>query len=517
MMRLASVHIPTILRFGDMAHRKLVLQNRAHFWCAVLLSTMLASCASVNKTYNPERKFSPQQLHQDYQIFQSILQERHPGLYWYSSKQKMDSIFEQGKNLLGDSLTETGFRTVLSKVITQVQCGHTSIRYSKAFVTFNEKLKTKSTFPLSIKTWSDTIIAASNLPQTTLKRSDMITAINGQPTAHLLDTMMQFVPADGNNIVAKSQLLSSANYFGNLYLAVMGKSDQWVLDYIDSNGAAKQATLLMPKPARADSTRPEKKQRVKRIKKSSAEKRMDYRSMVWQDSNNYAVMRINSFSPKAHLKPFVRKAFKKLNKQQIQNLIIDLRLNGGGSISNSTFLTRFLIKKSFTICDSVYATASSSKFSRYIKNDFLLKAYIRFFTTNIDNHCRMLFLENRSYRPFVKRGYKGHVFMLSGGYTYSASTLVLNNIKGQDNITIVGEPTGGAAYGNSAMMIPDVTLPNTKLRIRLPIFRVVINKNVPQNGQGILPDVYALPTPKAIREAEDYKMKAALDLIKTSR
>jgi len=93
---------------------------------------------------------------------------------------------------------------------------------------------------------------------------------------------------------------------------------------------------------------------------------------------------------------------------------------------------------------------------------------------------------------------------------------VLNALKDQPNIWLVGEPSGGAAYGNTAMRIPDVTLPHTRLRFRLPLFRLVINKDLPQNGRGVQPDVYVGATPETIRKEIDNKMKMALELIKAS-
>ena len=76
----------------------------------------------------------------------------------------------------------------------------------------------------------------------------------------------------------------------------------------------------------------------------------------------------------------------------------------------------------------------------------------------------------------------------------------------------MGEETGGGAYGNTAWMIPDVTLPNTKVRFRLPKFRLVVNKNIPKDGHGVQPDVLALPTVEAIRNGIDYKVEKAREL-----
>ena len=69
------------------------------------------------------------------------------------------------------------------------------------------------------------------------------------------------------------------------------------------------------------------------------------------------------------------------------------------------------------------------------------------------------------------------MYILTGGNSFSATTLFVSAVIKQDNVTVVGEETGGGAYGNSAWLIPDVTLPETGVRFRLPLFRLVIDKN----------------------------------------
>ena len=77
----------------------------------------------------------------------------------------------------------------------------------------------------------------------------------------------------------------------------------------------------------------------------------------------------------------------------------------------------------------------------------------------------------------------------------------------------MGEETGGGAYGNTAWLIPDITLPNTKVRFRLPLFRLVIDKNA-QKGRGVMPEVEVDPTVNAIRKNQDYKMDKVLEMIR---
>ncbi|MGZ3923411.1 MAG: S41 family peptidase, partial [Flavisolibacter sp.] len=107
-------------------------------------------------------------------------------------------------------------------------------------------------------------------------------------------------------------------------------------------------------------------------------------------------------------------------------------------------------------------------------------------------------------------------YILIGGNTFSAATLFTKSVIDQPNVVVVGEETGGGAYGNTAWLIPEVTLPDTKVRFRLPLFRLVIDKNA-QKGRGVVPEVEAGPSVEAIRRNEDYKMEKVLAMITGSK
>jgi C-terminal processing protease CtpA/Prc len=131
-----------------------------------------------------------------------------------------------------------------------------------------------------------------------------------------------------------------------------------------------------------------------------------------------------------------------------------------------------------------------------------------------DGNFHFSFYERKYFRPKMKNHYNGKVYILSGGNTFSASTLFMSIVKDQDNVVVVGEETGGGAYGNTAWVIPDVTLPITKVRFRLPLFRLVMDKTLPRNGRGILPEVEAKPSVNSIRRNVDFKMEKVVELIK---
>jgi len=59
-----------------------------------------------------------------------------------------------------------------------------------------------------------------------------------------------------------------------------------------------------------------------------------------------------------------------------------------------------------------------------------------------------------------------------------------------------------------------VRLPETKLLFRLPLFRLVMDKDQPKTGHGILPEVEVKPTVTAIQRNQDYKMDKVMELIR---
>ena len=81
-------------------------------------------------------------------------------------------------------------------------------------------------------------------------------------------------------------------------------------------------------------------------------------------------------------------------------------------------------------------------------------------------------------------------------------------------ITLVGEETGGGWHGNNGIFIPDIVLPNTHLKVRLPLFRLVQYNHVPKNGHGVQPDIYIPTNYKAFLNGVDYKMQVVMDMIK---
>ena len=251
---------------------------------------------------------------------------------------------------------------------------------------------------------------------------------------------------------------------------------------------------------------------IKEKKLTRKERLEDIRSLQIEDS--LALMTVNSFS-KSRLHHFFYRSFRRLKKEKVNNLVIDIRTNGGGDIDNYVLLTKYLRNSPFKVADSVYSKSKNfSPFTRSITSGFFSNIGLLFLThKKQDGKYHFGFWERHTFTPKRKNHFNGNIFVLTNGLTFSASSLFCNAVKGQQNVTLVGEETGGGWYGNSGIIIPDIILPETKLHVRLPFFRIVQYNHIAEKGTGVIPDIYVRPNVKDILNRVDTKMEKVKELI----
>lgn len=480
----------------------------------VLILLVFVSCNTIKRSsYNPSHKYGAQQLKEDFAVLDKVLKANHPSLYWYSTKDSIDNFFSAAYKSLNDSLTEQQFRKKAAWVINKIHCGHTVVRPSKAYSKYyrNQDL---TFFPLLLKVWKDSAVVISNLSKedTIIKRGTVVTAINGIAVKNIIDSMCQLISADGYTNIFKYQLISFS--FPAFYKNAYGTDSNYTVRYIDSVGRFYEKSFknfeskndILNNPAHLLPGVTTKKQ-FHRLKLLSA------RKMEITDSVNTAILSVNTFS-KGNLIHFFHRSFKKIRQKNIKNVVLDLRMNSGGSVIACTRLSQYLINKPFHVSDTVAAYNKSFQYKKFIRPWLIYWLSMHISGKRLeDGRIHFRYFETHLFKPKIKNHFNGNIYILTGGYTFSAAALVARNLKGQPNVTIVGEETGGGAYGNSAMLLTTIVLPHTRLRITLPLFRMVLDAAHEKNGRGIFPDVEVHPSVLSLKTNRDTKMEKVIELI----
>jgi hypothetical protein len=369
-----------------------------------------------------------------------------------------------------------------------------------------------------MKIWGiDSMVVIGNLlgDSSPVKRGDIVLSIDSVPVHKLLRQMKEYVSTDGYSDGFKEMAISSN--FPARFKWLYGVPKTTSIEYLDSTRNKKVAQVPAYLP-----TRTQKKDSLYTMvpamakmgttpkKKSTPSYGDFYIDTVLQA----AILNLNNFSHNK-VPSLIRRSFRETQKAGLGNMVIDLRNNGGGKIDNSTLLTRFVVDKPFRIADSVSAKDLRLAHRKHTQAAWVYR-YFRwaFSKRKEDGRWHISSTERQIYKPKKSNHFDGQLYVLTSGATFSASTLFLTKVYGQQNVTVIGDETGGGARGNSAVLVPKVTLPNTRVQLRLPLFRIVTNAGLPHNGRGIMPDVPVAVDSYYIQQGVDKKMQVVKSLIK---
>ena len=447
------------------------------------------------------RKYSPSQLKEDLLLFKNVTLAMHPAIGIYQPYAYYENLFDTAIGSLTDSLTEKQFRIKCKLLVEEFHCGHTEILGSKAFLKKISKLKLNYSpyifFPIHNKVY---VIANLNKKQdSALKKGTEVLKINGIAVDSMLRYCRRFISADGYNTTAKAHFIQLA--FNNFYPSLFGRPDTVTLDYKDGRQVkehvfkAIKISNIPPLPivSREDSL-------FTRHKKAG----IKYRYL--DPGKKTLILKVEKFSHRGYRRVY-KKLFKQVEKNKSSNLVLDLRNNGGGSIGNSYRLLSYLLDSSKT--QTLYTGIKNYPYKKYTRGNLAFR-FTRFVFSVIGKKTSKHDTDQFVYtiKPRHKRQFKGRVFVLINGGSFSASCLVAAYLRVQANVLFIGEETGGAAEGCNAGVTPYYTFPNTKIRLRVPAFRLKHDVQPRITAHGILPDY---PTDYSFK---DFAKRVDLDLQK---
>lgn len=502
----------------------------------LLFLLLITSCISVKKhNERLEVLIAPEKLRADVDFANRKLQQLHANLYWYISKEKLDYKFDSLKGTINQPLKPNDFYQKLAPIIADVKEGHLRLvprskRLTKAEIKNLKKQKgllSRYNFVLD----GDRIFVKDNTDKIpNMEVGTEILKIKDIPAAELLQKYQPFVNSDGENTTFQKYIM--ALRWPSYFTAEYGLLDSVKLETKYQNEVN---TFYLH---REKITKEEQKQtevQNKKQTKSSVGKTKDY-NIVTKSYNRdlqfatkdsmVAYMKIKTFSG-TYSKKFYKESFGLLKNSPAKVLVLDVRNNLGGSLSEINNLYSYLVSEEFKFINDIKVTSRSSMFHASYFSEFSwpLKPiaaigypfYLIGTAFSVKKINDQYYLRNNgifSLKKPKKNNFNGKIYVLINGSSFSAASILPSKLKNDKRAIIVGEETGGANDGTVAGRYAIKKLPNSKLY--LPIGLMLIQPNIEflNTKKGVTPHHEIILTTEQILQKKDLELDWVMNTIK---
>jgi len=490
----------------------------------IILMTTLFFLSACSRKYVPDTKFSVEQIQQDFKLMRHALEESHPGLYRYTSPDSIRWIFNQVEAKLDHPMTEIEFRRTVNPLFSYIRCGHTDIYASKGYVKYVKKNKPKE-FPLGLYFVENKLrILQNRTDDSTLVAGTEVLTIDGLAASDIHAQMRQLVPSDGYNQTFKTTVVNGN--FGGFYRYLYGNKETFEIVVQDSLGKKRNLTLSFNKPPKPSKKAPTPLKTPtnqapktpaptpKLMVKTNAKLRTLKKS---EKDSTVAILDINTFSDDRHRR-FYRRAFKAIKAQNIKHLIIDVRANGGGQSSASINLMSYLLDSDYVVYDSATAITLHPSYQHYYSHKLFRWSTRFFWSKKLPDGRRSSRSAKKIHSPNRHLEFKGNVYLLTNGGSFSAAAIFPSMVQQYNpKAVVIGRETGGGRHGCNAFISPYLTLPHTRAKVRIPVFKLALHIPGPDIGHGVQPNYPIEYRFEDVQKARDLDLQKAYELINTSK
>ena len=442
--------------------------NLAGVLIIVMCGLALLCSAFAQDAIAPLPKLTPEQLAEDFQIARRALEEGHSGIYRYTSKADMDRIFEAAGRSLNRPIDALEFLRVLAPTVAAIKCGHTSVSSPEPLR--REMNNTLPLLPLQIRVLDKRAYIfrdLSDLDSLESKAGTLagkeVRSINGVPVSRIVATMLAAVPGDGD-VESSRQVRISGAFNGYLFTLLGIKSP---FDLVLTGADRKEQKV------RLNGIAASKMQEALKTRYPQDQRPDRGGELKFHDEGRIAQITIRQFGgladpeKKQGFREFYKQSFEAIGEKGSKALIIDLRNNGGGEDELGQLLLSYLVDKPFKYYDDLVINAMSFGFSKYTGSP--IKVPEKYVEARADGKVHAVGHPNWGIKQPNQPTFAGKVYILINGGSFSTTSEFLSQAHFHRRATFIGEESAGGYYGNSSGMMPMVTLPNTKVGVRVPL------------------------------------------------
>jgi len=330
------------MHFSKFSSRRKYMNKRNSLWIAVLI-LLGTSVPDLSFTSTQEKKisasphlFSVEEMKQDLeQIWQEI--QIHPALYVFTSKEQFMQLYNRQKNLITKPLDTISFFIIANPLVAAIGCGHSGLRPPQEFWEDAGPVL----FPLKLVFLGNKFYSLRDYDGKGLvPKGAEILSICGFSMDQIKNSLYPLLSSDGFMESGKRHRLEIR--FPFLFAYYYGFHEKFPIVCRESEKSSKKQVVLDAIDYKILGRKHEMDEGRELIPPGP-----DLNLKIL-DNINTAVMTIKTFvyySEREKFYSFVDTAFERIHKDNIRNLILDLRNNGGGDPFCAAHLLSYLESK----------------------------------------------------------------------------------------------------------------------------------------------------------------------------
>lgn len=459
---------------------------------------------------------SAEQVAADIAIAESAYANIHPGYTRYASSDEMRAAWQAVINEAdaNGGMSVGDFYLAINLTVTNIRCDHTKAELPSAL------REARSGQPLYLPfVWE--YIEGRGIVNIVddglgLERGDEILSIDGRSLSNVAATVGRYIPVDGFTEWSRNGGISSGNefmgggvdHFGALLWDI---PSQATLEIRKTDGSTE--TVMVP--------RTDYEGWVQIGQQAGLASNFSDAIRFERVGENAAYLAVDTFvnyrspvDPQELYQPI----FNALQEEDRDTLILDLRQNGGGSTDASMGLMANLVPNARQfMLEFRAATLDHTPWEGMIGtwDQAALNPNPLGFIANDDGSytLRQGVLEDTGMVTPTDVSFDGRLIILTSSNNSSGSTNILAQLASRPDTVTIGERTGGSAEGPTAGVIFFLTLPESNVRMRIPMFRQWNNTENFVEGMGITPMISAPMTVEAFIEGRDPAMEQAVAMV----
>ncbi|WP_343658153.1 S41 family peptidase [Chryseobacterium sp.] len=469
-------------------------------------------------------QFSSDQFVQDLRTFRSIREKANSGLYVYRNKKQIDSIYQQAEEKARNSKNIFDFYKVIAQLTGfEGSCHNYTDLPNHASYYLTQK---PEYLPITLKNIDGRLLQDSK--DTAVPLGAEILSINGVSAKQMIRRFSQYYFSDGYSMPYKETTGFERGMLDKFYIE-FGNHKEYLIQY-QWNGVVKEVSLPgIPLESF-------KKLQESRYSLTFDKKLLSEKYSFSKEGEGIYRLSLRGFDfatgkeDPAYKKfsVFLDQMMDTLEQEKIQDLIIDLRGNTGGTGALYEKVFSYFTQRPFR--DSHYAYTQFNEvpleeklvitplfLSNGVQDKHGLNAYLKqLYPKNVQGKYYWADDKNPSIMP-NERTFKGQIYLLVDQRVASAASHLASLIKSYTNAVVIGKETVGGYYEHNGHLPLVYELPNTGIQTGFSIVHVIQDaQNLPdqKKGQGIIPHIAIQETDQDFLDQTDVYLKKVSELRK---